>query len=163
MDEIRPRISVIEQWMGEVIHDGGMERLDDLHVDRIDLTWADRSRWIDAAIQSFQLALDIRTSHGYNCVVACAFSLEDDSKGGAMPPDSPEVLLTQMDWSPPSLYLFGKIHEWDSIQQGSERNVALDNLKLFGVRMPCSDCRFVEFKREDLGEVTFRRSIWLIG
>jgi hypothetical protein len=106
MDEIQSRTSVIEQWMGEIIHDGGIEGLDDLYIDRIDATWGDRSLWIDGAIQSFELAQDIRTRHGYNCVVACACSVEEDSAGGAMPPDSPEAFLAQIDWTPPSLYLF---------------------------------------------------------
>src|SRR5438270_11420361 len=51
---------IIESWMRTIIRDGGVERYDHLHIDRIDSRWKDRNTWISAALNVYDLALNLR-------------------------------------------------------------------------------------------------------
>jgi hypothetical protein len=59
------------------VSDGGIERLDDLHVDDIDAGWKDPTSWVSAGLTAYGLALGIRRELGLNVAVALAFSLVD--------------------------------------------------------------------------------------
>jgi hypothetical protein len=99
------RATTIRRWMLATVSDGGIERLDDLHVDDIDAGWKDPTSWVSAGLTAYGLALGIRRELGLAVTVALAFSLVDAR-------DTPDVFDTQaefekqLDWSPPSLYLF---------------------------------------------------------
>jgi hypothetical protein len=88
------------------VSEGGIERLDDLHVDDIDATWKDTSSWVSAGLIAYELALEIRHELGLEVTVALGFSLVDaqDTSGDVF--ETQEEFQKQLDWSPPSLYLF---------------------------------------------------------
>ena len=93
----------IREWMLATISNGGIERLDDLHVDDIDENWKQPSNWIPASIRAYELAVMLQSNLRLSVKVALAFSLLD---GTAQTFDTEEEFQRQLDWSPPSLYLF---------------------------------------------------------
>lgn len=94
---------VIEHWMLAASANGGIDRLDDLHLDQIDPPLKARECWVDAGFEAHRAALELRTAHNLDLVVVLAFSL---SVGVAYPISNRRALAEALDWSPPSLYLF---------------------------------------------------------
>ena len=95
--------SKIREWMLATISNGGIERLDDLHIDDIGDCWKQRTNWIPASIRAYELAVMLQSNLGLNVKIALAFSLLD---GMGQTFDTEEEFQSQLDWSPPSLYLF---------------------------------------------------------
>lgn len=93
----------VREWMLATISNGGIDRLDDLHVDAIDDNWKERTNWICASIRAYELAVRLQSNLGLGVTVALAFSLLD---GTGQTFDTEEEFESQLDWSPPSLYLF---------------------------------------------------------
>src|SRR6516162_9277575 len=93
----------IRDWMLATISNGGIDRLDDLHVDKIDENWKQRANWISASLRAYELAVTPQSDLGLSVKVALAFSLLD---GMGQTLDTEEEFESQLDWSPPSLYLF---------------------------------------------------------
>jgi hypothetical protein len=100
------RAMTIRRWMLATVSDGGIERLDDLHVDHIDAGWKDPSTWVSAGLTAYGLALGIRRELGLDFTVALAFSLVDTLDASEDVFDTQAEFEKQLDWSPPSLYLF---------------------------------------------------------
>jgi hypothetical protein len=95
----------IREWMLATVSNGGIERLDDLHVDKIDEDWAQRTNWVDAGFTAYRLAIAVKDKLGLDVTVALGFSLVDDETGTKIF-ETKEEFDVQLDWSPPSLYLF---------------------------------------------------------
>jgi hypothetical protein len=100
------RETTIRRWMLATVSDGGIERLDDLHVDKIDASWKDPTSWVSAGLISYGLALEIRRELGLDVTVALAFSLVDAQDTSEDVFDTQAEFEKQFDWSAPSLYLF---------------------------------------------------------
>jgi hypothetical protein len=100
------RETIIRQWMLATVSNGGIQRLDDLHVNDIDESWKEPTSWVSAGLIAYGLALGIRRELDLDVTVALGFSMLD-AKGTPV-----EVFGTQeefeklLDGSPPSLYLF---------------------------------------------------------
>jgi hypothetical protein len=54
---------MVEPWMTTIVKDGGIDRFDDLYINRIEKGRADPRRWLFAAIQTFEIALKQRDRH----------------------------------------------------------------------------------------------------
>ena len=93
----------IREWMLATISNGGIDRLDDLHVDDIDEDWKQRANWIFASLHAYELAMKLQRDLGLSEKVALVCSLLD---GTGQTFDTEEDFERQLDWSPPSLYLF---------------------------------------------------------
>lgn len=100
------RETTIRRWMLTTVSDGGIQRLDDLHVDEIDKNWKDPTNWVSAGLIAYGLALRIRRELGIDVTVALAFSLVDAKDTSADVFQTQEEFEKQFDWSPPSLCLF---------------------------------------------------------
>ena len=100
------RETTIRRWMLATVSDGGIKSLDDLHVDDIDAGWKDPTNWVSAGLTAYGLALGIRRELGLDVVVALAFSLVDAQDTSVDVFETREEFENQLDWSPPSLYLF---------------------------------------------------------
>jgi hypothetical protein len=98
-----PHETRIRKWMLATISNGGIERLDDLHIDAIDENWKQRTSWISASVRVYELAVNLQSILGLSVKVTLAFSLLDGT-GSSF--DTEEEFERQLDWSPPSLYLF---------------------------------------------------------
>ena len=100
------RETTIRRWMLATVSDGGIERLDDLHVDKIDASWKDPTSWVSAGLNAYGLAFGIRRELGLDVTVALAFSLVDAQDTSEDVFDTQAEFERQLDSSPPSLYLF---------------------------------------------------------
>jgi hypothetical protein len=141
------RVDVIDGWMQRILDTGGIERLDDLHVDTISPEWKEHETWVDGSSEAIKLARKSRSRIAPDKVLALMCSLTSESS--ETPPASIEDLATQIDWSPPSLYLFEPYSEPWSVSSG----VTVTRLnELFS---GCT-CLLLEFAAA--GEPTPRRS-----
>jgi len=142
----------IREWMLATISNGGIERLDDLHVDDIDENWKQRANWISASLRAYELAVRLQNDLGLSVKVALAFSLLD---GTGQTFDTEEDFERQLDWSPPSLYLF-KADD----QQHLSNVVRFDPLpKAVASRLPQGSKSFLlQWATED---GTVRRSVFV--
>ena len=66
--------AAIKAWFDAVISNGGIDRMQDIHVDAIDKAWKQKGTWVAAALESFGLALNVRNESGY-----------EDSLSGVVP------------------------------------------------------------------------------
>ena len=96
----------IRDWMTATMSNGGIGRYDDLHVDDIDEQWRERATWLSAAIDAYRSAIAIRDELAIPVKVALGFSLSDAEHGAAEVFESEAQFEGELDWSPPSLYLF---------------------------------------------------------
>jgi hypothetical protein len=154
MSREQTRQEVVERWMLTAVADGGVERFDDLHVDRIDEQWKDRKAWVSAGLEAYRVAVALRTRHQIPLVVALGFSLESGERLNIMGFEMMEEFAGKLDWSPPSLYLFhpGRTPCTEAAQAVVEKvvedNVVIQELSpaMFGVEVSAA-----------------RRTIWCSG
>jgi len=43
----------IEIWMTAIARDGGVDRYDDLHIDKIDPLWGSRDLWLQGGLEAY--------------------------------------------------------------------------------------------------------------
>ena len=98
--------TTIRRWMLATVSDGGIQRHDDLHVDKIDESWKDPKSWVSAGLIAYGLALRVRRELGLEVTVALGFSLVDAQDTSRDVFQTREEFEEQLDRSPPSLYLF---------------------------------------------------------
>ncbi len=155
--------------MLDIAKDGGVERFDDLHIDKIDENWKPRELWIEAGIQAFRIALDLRKGYELPFVVSLAFSMEDGNQRGGVDFQTQARLQQQLDHTPPSLYLFERGKEpWVEMERAiGEGVVATDAIvqNLDSVLLDCPALEgnwfYLEFKRPHLAE--YNRSLFVAG
>jgi hypothetical protein len=166
--EPRERNEIIEEWMLTAYQDGGIERFDDLHIDRIDETWRAKPLWIEGGLEALRIAMRLRDRHRLPVEIELAFSLKSVVKKTGINFRTKEEFAEQFDWSPPSLYLSHegterKLDTQKAIEEGhisDDASVEELNLKLFG-KPEGQRCIYMEFRRTE--EVEFCRSVWLQG
>jgi hypothetical protein len=105
-EKAKAREQVIRSWMLAITKDGGIERFDDLHIDRIDSSWKVRQRWIEGALEAYRIALVVRADLGLQLSVTITFSLESAERRLGIDFATPTEFEQRLDHSPPSLYLF---------------------------------------------------------
>jgi hypothetical protein len=156
MNSASERRQVINRWMLEVLVDGGRERLDDLHVDQIDAEWGSRDRWVDAGLEALRMAVELRDAYHLDVAVVLAFSI---NLSATYPFKERRDFEAAVDWSPPSLYLFGPGDEpW--LKPGCASIEPLDATAVFGVSERAS-AYYAQFKSQVSGETC--RSIYIAG
>ena len=156
---------VIEKWMLAVIDDDGIERHDDLHIDRIDSRWKDRELWVSGALEVFQIAKSLRGHHLSQFTLSVAFSLRDGRRNLGPNFRTLKAFERRMDWMPPSLYLFRKgLEPWNRLEAGPIPDRALftstqiDASGLLGIQTPAF---YIEFARN--GSNKYGRSLSLVA
>ena len=149
---------VIERWMLTIMTDGGVGRFDDLHIDKIDPEWADRSRWIESALEAFQIAVAVRDRKSIPFSVGLGFSLNSGDKIRGIDFQTRDEFRDRLNWSPPSLYLFHRGEE-PHTQGGSAELHVLDPAVL-GVEGGAR-CFYMEFKHHSANE--YCRSVFVEG
>jgi hypothetical protein len=152
------RLRVLEGWMRRVVQDGGIERYDDLHIDAIDPDWKNRNLWVEASYWAFQTAVEVRDKLKLPFTLGLGMSLRSAE---VQKDDKVQLarLISQVDWTPPSLYLFRGGQE-----PGSDLDAAIHsnkigfdavsaNFKLLDVPAAKTGL-FLRFKRIDSDEYT---------
>ncbi len=155
---------IIRIWMETIIKDGGIERYDDLHVDQIDRAWKARARWIEAALESFEIAVGLRNNGKSKLSVVLAFSLESDEFPKGLDFTNLEGLEKNFHATPPSLYLFLAGTEfWTRVAGKLAADIVkeVDAISLFGPNLLIKRCVYMELKRPDDNE--YRRSLFIAG
>lgn len=162
--------AVIEKWMLSVIRDGGVDRYDDLHIDEIDQDWRSNPTWLDAGIEAYRLATELRDRHRGDLMVALAFSLRSGREPLGVNFRTREEFVAQFDWSPPSLYLLRP--GWEPWRDNAPRwNISkpgkapewnrLDCNELFGDSVRCQGCNYLEFR--DASSDEYSRTVYVAG
>jgi hypothetical protein len=165
-NEETARKGAIEAWMLTIVRDGGVARLDDLHIDKIDEQWKPREMWIKGGQEAFRLALTLRDHHLLPLTVGLGFSLESRKQCTGVDFQTKEELMATLDWSPPSLYLFERGTEprtsaaWATREGSVHPNVVIQDLNrnLFNSQ---AACYYIEFCR--VGSEEYSRSVFLEG
>jgi hypothetical protein len=145
---------VIEEWMRMVLATGGIERFDDLHIDQIDPAWRDRDSWLKGSADALNLAQQLKKSIAAEKTLAMMCALVSEDREFTLP-RSPTELSEQMDWTPPSLYLFDPGNEpWVDSQ--------IVTIKPTGRMLAaCRECFVMEFNTKRLNEL--RRTFVAVG
>ena len=146
----------IERWMTTIVRDGGVERYDDLHIDEIDAHWANRDQWVRAGFEAFRIAVGLRELHKLALVVVLAFSLESGERQRGIDFETVDEFQSELDWSPPSLYLFPA----ESVPWSGGEALPLDAGTLFDAP-DAQGCYYMEFKQPESAE--YSRSVLLAG
>ena len=153
----------IAAWMDTILIDGGVDRYDHLHVDRVDPTWSDRATWLSAGLESYTIAKALRDARGLNLTIALAFSLVESDKLRGIEFDSATQMITLVDWVPPSLYLFRKGSEfWEADDAASESvSSPFDARRIFGDDFHTSTGYILEFRSSP--DLAYTRSVFLVS
>lgn len=155
--------------MLSVASDSGIERYDDLHVDQVDPAWRERSYWVAAALEAFELAVILRDPElpRSGLRVALAFSLVTDERETGVDFHSGSDLSQRLSATPPSIYLLWRGMEFwvrneaaDKTDPGLFVTRALDAAALFGESFAEAECHYLEFRRDEGHE--FSRSVFLV-
>jgi hypothetical protein len=170
MDGIKHR-AVVQSWFDSAINNGGIDRYDDLHVDQIDSDWKPRSKWIASALESFEMALEVRDADVGNqhLTVVLAFALESDVHPQGMTFHNREELEKAFCSTPPSLYLLRPGDEFWTQAEESKGDKVSDDLvintlsasELFGEMPENIKCIYMEYMRKDDEE--YSRDLFLAG
>lgn len=153
--------------MTAIIEDGGIDRYDDLHIDRIEKQWKNHNLWLSGSISALQLALKQRDRHNPELVVAIGFTLKSTDKPMGLNFTTRKEIERQFDSSPPSIYLFyagqelwAKRKDMAAVDKLLEPKVVVCDA-LFSDLLPYAKCYFLEFFRPDDAE--YRRSLFIAG
>src|SRR4029077_13005196 len=163
-DVYNERQRIIEQWMLSNVKTHGFERYDDLHIDKIDGHWKSRDVWVDAGLEAFQIAVELRDRHKLELTLALGFSLQTEGVLPRLTLDRKSEFAAYLDWSPPSLYLFQRGQEpW--VESGESTRV-FDKLEVQVLEQNSTEpdsrakyCCYMEFRQG--GEL--RRSVFVAG
>jgi hypothetical protein len=156
----RKREEAIEKWMLAIVDDGGVRRLDDLHVDKIDAAWKNRVQWVEGGLESFRVARVLRDRNGLHFTLALAFSLTSGNQPRGVDFRTRKEFEGRLDWSPPSLYLFHPGEEpRNQIVPG---NSAQDlDPSIFAIQRADVLCYYLEFRQQNTEE--YFRSVFVEG
>lgn len=154
------REKLIEKWMLTIINDGGVDRVDDLHIDRIDPSWKSREQWVEGGLQAFRVALAVRDREQLPFTVGLGFSLVSGSQPIGIDFRTPEEFRVKLDWLPPSLYLFHRGQEPDKQVSSAEGIVRDLSPSVIGAERSAR-CYYLEFR--DTGAAEYSRSVFVEG
>jgi hypothetical protein len=156
--------SRIRSWMLAITKGGGIDRYDELHLDRIETAWRDRQKWTSAGLLAFDLALNIRDQEHLPFSVVLGFSLKSGVQQKSVEFRSLADVENELSETPLSLYLFRPGQEpWTEIGCGrSNQGVSIRKVNpvVFGLPLRTKECFYFEFQS---GGNEYSRSILLAG
>lgn len=156
--------TIIESWMRSTLHEGGIDRYDDLHIDQIDKKWKVRTHWISEGLKALDLALEIRDQCQYAVTVALAFSLNASNVAKDFDYNTQEQLEADFDHTPPSLYLFRRGEEpWARERLATSPGVQPQEIDrpLVSIHTRHTRSYYLQFQQEGFGE--YNRSLFIAG
>jgi hypothetical protein len=158
----------IESWMRAIIADGGIDRFDDLHIDRIDSEWRNPDLWVSAALYVYEVALKIRGENEFPFSVDIGFSLQSGDEPKGVNFRTRAELESEFTRTPPSLYLFRPEQEpWlqtqESMVKAGIRDMILEKIdaRIFGIPVRSKGCYYLEFVYKNASE--YSRSVLVTG
>jgi len=168
-EERRNAEHVIKEWMLTVFRDGGIERFDELHIDRIDEIWRSQKVWVEGGLAAFRIAVRLRDRHELPVQVVLGFSLQSEDKKIGVDFTTQEEFAKRLNWTPPSLYLLKAatdhtVENEKAIKEGhvcGDAEVKELDMNLFSALETGQRCFYTEFRRTDDAE--YCRSVFLQG
>jgi hypothetical protein len=152
----------IEKWMADTVRGGGIERHDELHIDRIDGAWRQAATWIPASLEVLELATSIGSSDRYRDLsVVLALSLQSMPQNTGVDFANAGELEKKLGHTPPSLYIFPRGKEPWTQRKGEDVTVRKIDASIFGPTLGPKRCFYMEFK--EAGEDEYYRSVFLTG
>lgn len=153
--------------MRAIVGDGGLARMDDLHIDKIDNTWKARESWIRGGLEAFRLALILRERLQLPFAVALGFSLKSGEHFTGINFRNIDELGEKLDWTAPSLYLFQagetpKAQTLRAIKEGvvhHDADVRDLEHSIFGSSAMKATCYYLEFRQIEADD--YSRSVFL--
>ena len=109
-------IEKLESWIINSIKDQSWKKFNDFHINDIDKKFNDPNLWIRGGIELFVESLKIRDKLNIQIVIELMFSLKSKKIPTKSFIKSTEKLKLELDWSPPSLYIFKP--NWDVWKSG---------------------------------------------
>jgi hypothetical protein len=153
---------IIETWMSDCVQSGGIDRYDELHIDRIDEAWRAPASWISAALEVLELGTSIKDSAGYcDLSVVLALSLRSTLQPEGVDFTNKEELAEKLGHTPPSLYIFHRGKEPWIQSEAKGATVERINVSIFGPSLRPNLCFYMEFK--EAGGNEYYRSVFLAG
>ena len=162
---------IIQSWFNSAIHEGGIDRYDHLHIDHIDAAWKPRSKWITAALESFETALEVRDAYigDTHLTVVLDFELTSESLPLGVTFRKRSELENAFTSTPPSLYLSREGGEvWIQAEEAKGKIInddlvieMLDASELFGKMRETVRCFYIEYLR--IGDAEYTRGVCLAG
>jgi hypothetical protein len=154
------REDAIEKWMLAIIDDGGIERLDHLHIDKIDSSWKNRDNWVEGGLEALRVAIVLRDRNQLPFAVALTFSLKSGDLPIGVDFRTRSEFVERLDCSPPSLYLFRR---GDARRTQVGPGVAVQELSPLTLGIPKAGVSgyYLEFLPQDSEE--YRRSVFIEG
>lgn len=162
---------VIQSWFNSAAHEGGIDRYDHLHIDQVDAAWKPRSKWVEAALESFKTALQVRNSYSgdMSLTVVMAFALASESHPLGVTFQNRSELENALSSTPPSLYLFREGGEfWVQAEESKGKRIKddlvikmLNASELFGKMQETVKCIYMEYLRD--GDEEYSRDVFLAG
>jgi hypothetical protein len=154
---MQDRISIVENWMREVIRQRGDLRFDDLHIDSVDTAFSAKSSWLGGTVDCLTMALRLRDAKGWPFLVGAGIQLRSGTDRLGINFSSFAGLESELDESPPSLYLFEPPAH--AIIDDPDMSPLPDKY------LPPMERRVSSFLREwfDDNDGQYRRSFWLLG
>ncbi len=154
----RKREETIAKWMLSIVNNGGVRRLDDLHINRIDSVWHERTLWVEGGIAAFRIARVLRDRNRLPFTVAVAFSLTSSKQPRGVDFRNLREFRDRLDRSPPSLYLFepGEGPRNKTVVANAAQD--LDS-SLFAIQEAGVSCYYLEFLQHNADE--YSRSVFI--
>lgn len=149
---------IIERWMLQIATDDGVDRFDDLHIDAIDPAWKERALWIEKAIEAFHIAVSVRNRNRMPFSIGLGFSLHSSDSLTGINFRTKKEFIEQLDWSPPSLYIFRSGDEPHA--RSASAKVQILNPAILGLTDHMR-CYYLEFEQE--GKDECYRSVFMEG
>ena len=160
LSKIMKHRTKIEKWMADTVRDGGIERHDELHIDRIDSAWRRASTWIPASLEVLELATSIGNSDRYRDLsVVLALSLQSMSQNTGVDFANAGELEKELGHTPPSLYIFPRGKEPWTQRKRKDVTVTKIDSSIFGPTLGPKRCFYMEFREP--GEDEYYRSLFL--
>lgn len=154
-------VTNLSQWLVDSCSKAGFA---DMHIDRFDPIWRDRSRWVEGGISVLQEAEKTRTLTHCNRKLAMVYSLQSGIEPNGVDFETAEEFQKQLDHSPPSLFIAESGSEpwitsqaYESVQVFSvPENVAK---KIFPVHLSCESL-LMQYRPDDREEAS--RTVWFL-
>ncbi len=143
--------------MADVIERKGYERFEDLHIDVVDPLNRAPDTWLRAAADCLAVAAATRDQERWPFQVALGMSLHSAPERLGLNFHGFHAAEKELDWSPPSLYLFPEGD--DSWLGGAESQ------QLPAQFLPPGPANVKAYLREwyDEGDGEYRRTLWLVA
>jgi len=158
--------AVIKSWFEAVIHDGGIDRLDDLHIDAIDEAWKNKDTWISSSLESFEIALDVRDNclEDLSLIIQLAIGLEGSTQPLGVTFEDVGELVKRLSYVPPSLYVLRHGGEfWKGLNE-ADLDVIVKKVnaeELFSGMRRNVECVFTQYFRPEDDE--YCRILYLVA